>query len=289
MFYDRLRNVSSLNYSLFKEFCEVFLGALDLKILIQGNLTEERATGMVKTVINTLSLQKNSKISADVSSEVLQIPFGTSCIDIKSFRADFNSVIKNYYQIGKTSIRTEGLTELIVHFINEPLFDALRNQAQLGYGIACSMRKNCGAVGVLITVEYQENKNSAEVIEIKIKEFIKNFVVRLTQLSDEEFSSGKRSVISLKINSDPELEKEVNRNWEEIKSGENIFNRNEVEIFQLESINKTDLLEFYERVFLSSTRQLSVRVIGNGKSPSSLEDFQTKDIVNLRDNLILFI
>lgn len=288
MFYDRLKNISSLNFSSFKEFCEIFMNSFNLKVLIQGNISERRAIEMVQ---KNLDIQGNKKIFNGLARDVRQIAVGTTRLEIKSMRSDYNSVIKNYYQIGKASVRIECLTELVVSLMNEPLFDALRSQAQLGYGIACSMRKNSGAIEILITVEHQENKNSAQTVDHKIEDFLKNFSDILSHMSDEDFSSSKRSVISLKHNADVELEKEVDRNWDEIKMGENIFNRNELEIecFEIEIINKAKIVNFFKQTFLSdkTTRKLSVQVIGSGSSSRAcLEDFPAADISILKEKFV---
>lgn len=288
MFYDRLKNASSLNFSMFKKFCQIFQQSINVKILVQGNLSEEMAIGMAQMLVKSLKIDKNEKHSKETLSENLQLPIGTSCLQIKSLRADYNSVIKNYYQLGKSSVRLESMTELVVNIINEPLFDSLRSQAQLGYGISCSMRKNCGVVGILITVEYQENKNSAEFIDQKIEAFLKSFEKTLNKMSDENFLAAKSSIMLLKLNADTDLEKEVDRHWEEIKTGENVFNRNDLEATEIENITKPEVLVFYREAFLSSktTRKLSVRVTGSANSSMSLEDFQIEDVVQLKEKLI---
>lgn len=292
MFYDRLKNISSLNFSSFKDFSGTFLESLYVKILIQGNVSEQNAMRMAQKITDKFNLTEKIKMTKEITGDVLQIPVGTSSIEIKSLHSDYNSVIKNYYQIGKASIRIESLAELIVSLINEPLFDALRSQAQLGYGIACSMRKNLGVVGILITVDYQENKNSAHVIDSKIGDFLKAFTAMLNEMTDEDLLAAKRSLMSLKLNADAELEKEVDRNWEEIKRGENVFNRNELESVEIENTCKTEIVEFYEQIFLSdeTTRKLSVRVIGEGISTTAcVDDFQIKEVVGLREKLVPMI
>lgn len=249
-------------------------------MLVQGNFVESHALHIVEKVIDNLNLVERDG-DEETFSEANQIPLGSSVLRIPSInRNDSNSNLKNYYQVGKASmLRDECFAELIVSAMNEPLFDALRNRDQLGYGVSCALRKSCGVLGITITVEYQENRNSAQVIDNKIEEFLINFHENLKLLSDAEFLSAKQSIVALKHISDNDLQKEFNRNWEEIRIGENCFDRNEREAFELESIVVHEVVDFYQKTFLIEARKLSVRVIGN-------TDFENFDFESSKPNFL---
>lgn len=265
-FFDRFEVADSLNYQEFKEFAKHFVKSLKARILIQGNIIESRALCISQVIINNLKIRANDDVSIPIASEIHQIPLGSSYLKVKSMRQnDKNSIVKNYYQIGKSTIQNECMAEFLVSVINEPLFDTLRSHEQLGYTVACTLRRNCGVLGVTITVEYQENKNSAEKIDEKIEEFLQNFHKILSEINTDDFLSAKRSIVSLKLISDSELEREVNRHWEEIRNGENIFDRNEIEALETESLRKDEIVDFYTKTFLTNKRKLSVQVIGEEK------------------------
>jgi nardilysin len=81
-------------------------------------------------------------------------------------------------------------------------------------------------------------------------------------MSDEDFSHIVTSLIKGKKAADVTLEEEVDRNWNEITSGEYLFNRHVLEIELLESVDKADVVE-YMNGFLkrnASRRKLSVQV-----------------------------
>lgn len=266
-FYDRYDVVDSLTFQDFKDFCANFVNTLKIKMLIQGNIIESRAKYIVQLVNTNMGVREFPASQVTDDSEIFQIPLGTSYLKIKSMRNnDKNSVLKNYYQVGKATIHNECLSELLVSVINEPLFNTLRSHEQLGYGVSCTLRKNCGVLGITITVEYQENKNCADVIDRRIQEFLETFYDILKLTSEDDFKSVKRSIMSLKLILDTDLEKEVNRNWDEIRNGENVFDRNELEAFEMETLTKSEIIDFYSDVFLtaSKARKLSVQVIGDG-------------------------
>jgi secreted Zn-dependent insulinase-like peptidase len=290
-FYDRYHDVDSLNFKEFKEFCETFLKSLRVKVLIQGNLIESRAFYISQLILTNLEINGENLQVFENTSSILRIPIGSSYLKINSPRRnDKNCIIKNYYQVGKATIHAECMTEFLVNILNEPLFDTLRSHEQLGYGVACTFRKNCGTLGLIITVEYQENKNSADIIDEKIEDFLRKFYCVLKSLSSDEFSSVKRSIVSLKLIADNELEKEVNRNWNEIRSGENLFDRSELEAFEVDKLMKDEVVDFYIRVFLShtETRKISVQVTGDGSTLNQKSNMHQNKLENIVTDVISF-
>ena len=81
-------------------------------------------------------------------------------------------------------------------------------------------------------------------------------------MSDEDFSHIVTSLIKGKKAADVTLEEEVDRNWNEIVSGEYLFDRHVLEIGLLESVDKAAVVE-YMNAFLKRTesrKKLSVQV-----------------------------
>jgi nardilysin len=200
-------------------------------------------------------------------------------------------VIKNYYQIGSRTIRVECLAEFLVSLLTEPLFDILRTHEQLGYGISCCCRKTHGSLGITITVEYQENKNSSNVIDEKIEEFLLEYQSTLNSMSNEDFSAAKRCFLSTKLSHDTDLEIEVNRNFEEIRNPEIIFNRSKLNAKEIESISKEEIFKFYQEIFItkSNVRKLSIQIIGNSEqlSHQPLNGRNKSEIVNEKQNVMI--
>ncbi|CRL01365.1 CLUMA_CG014688, isoform A [Clunio marinus] len=265
-FQERLDNIDLIDFKDFTTFCENFLKSLKAKILIQGNFTESNAISITQMIIGNLNIKENkeAKMKKKNLSDILRVPIGSSYLKIQSSRQhNNNSLLKNYYQIGKATIQKECIAETLVGMMYEPLFDALRSHEQLGYGVACTLRKNSGIIGITITVEYQENRHSSEIVDKKIEEFLNKFYKIFLSMSDKEFSSVKSSLTSIKLVNDTDLEQEVVRNWNEIRIDENIFDRNELEAFEIEKLTKKEIEEFYFKTFLSiqSVRKLSVQVI----------------------------
>jgi nardilysin len=270
-FSERYRQIESIKYQDFKAFVKGLLERLKIRILTQGNFVKSRAEYIKEIILNNLRPEPVAEKEIN-DAQIHQIPLGSTSIKAKSMRQnDFNAVIKNYYQVGKCE--TNPIADILVSMLTEPLFDILRTHQQLGYGISCSLRKNSGIVGIAITVEYQENHHAAEFIDSKIEDFLDEYQQVLVKMSDDDFAAAKRCFISSKLTSDNDLEVEVNRNFEEIRSGECVFHRNELEAMETEKISRAAILEFYRSIFISpeTKRKLSIQILG-----STEEDLSTK-------------
>ena len=53
--------------------------------------------------------------------------------------ADPNSVLLSYFQMGPFTFEKSAVLTIILQLLQEPLFDQLRNQEQLGYLVSCSL------------------------------------------------------------------------------------------------------------------------------------------------------
>lgn len=177
---------------------------------------------------------------------------------------DMNSIVTNFYQLGESSVRKQCLIEFLVKLMEEPLFNILRTQEQLGYSVECSERDNCGILGIAITIQSQQKKNPATAVEKRMDKFMMTDVKELVEgLTDENFKVVQEALIKMKSIVDIDLESEVNRYWGEIVSNDYLFNRLELEAQMLTTLTKKDVQEFYNtNINLTNQRKMSVQVVG---------------------------
>ncbi|KAJ9601642.1 hypothetical protein L9F63_000175, partial [Diploptera punctata] len=178
---------------------------------------------------------------------VLELPLGEHCCRVKSFNAeDTNSIVTNYYQSGPFDIKSYCIVELIMMFMEEPVFDVLRTKEQLGYHVYSSLRYTFGIVGFSVTVNCQAYKYRKQM--------------------KKELAEIRSSLIKLKTLKDIHLKEEVNRNWEEISSGEYMFDRQKQEVACLEGIKMPEirkwLVNHVQHGSKHNFRKLSVQVVG---------------------------
>lgn len=267
----------------FKEFLLKFVKSFRIKIIIQGNLTKDQALEVTENILSNINPEIVTVKNRYVQT-ASQIPLGQSYLRVKSLLPnDRNSVIKNYYQIGKASTESECLLELLVKVMREPLFNYIRTNEQLGYSVNCFLKNDNQVLGLAITVESQERRNSSWTIDSKIESFLRSFSSFLENMLESEFEMMKKSVLSQKRSPDIDLETEVNRNWSEVRNGTCQFEKRDIAARQLELLNQNDLKIFFSDYFSHETmRKLSIQVIANADDDDSLlqRGFLHLDLLN---------
>ena len=271
---DRYLEADKITFEDIVAFSNSFLDQLKVKILVQGNIEKSTSLEIGQTVLRNLNCNAIDD-GARLESRARKLPIGSHVLHIKSMLPDDkNSTITNYIQIGSSSIRLQCFIELIEKVIEEPLFDILRTQEQLGYSVGCSHRFNHGVLGISFTVQSQEDKNPTTAVDARIEKFIhEHMLSALEKMTDDEFATVQTALIKLKNIVDVELESEVNRNWSEITSSEYIFNRLELESQMIAKLTKEKIVDFYKsRIIAPDARKLSIQVIGNGTDENAAGD-----------------
>lgn len=152
--------------------------------------------------------------------------------------------------------------------MEEPLFNQLRTQEQLGYDVFCMLRDTFGILGYSITVHIQADKYTTEHVDNRIEAFLDMFNDILKETSEKDLESVKEALVKLKQCADIHLKEEVDRNWSEITTRDYVFDRIEKELGVIEHITIEELREWMRSHTIngSNVRKLSVHVIGTDKS-----------------------
>lgn len=265
-YFDRYSNADEVTFDDLKEFANNFLKELKVQVLVQGNISNSTAMKAGQAVIQNLSCSDVNKTEI-LESRARKIPSGSNVLCVRSMLPnDKNSTTTNFRQLGPSSIRLQCLIEFVEKIMEEPLFDILRTQEQLGYSVSCSHRLNHGILGISVTVQSQEDKNPTTLVDSRIEKFLhENMAQVLEQMTDEQFETIQTALIKLKNMVEVELESEVSRHWSEITSKEYIFNRLELEAQMISQLTKADVVEFYlSKVIAADAKKLSIQVIGSG-------------------------
>jgi len=172
--------------------------------------------------------------------------------------------------------------------MEEPLFNKLRTQEQLGYDISCNLRNIYGILGYSITIYIQANKYTTEHVDQRIEEFFKSFMKILQDISEEDFNNAKDSLMRLKQCVDIDLEEEFDRNWAEIMKWQYMFDRLEREIVAIKDIKINEVKEWIMKHTPNGNncRKLSVHVVG---TPSKESKGMKNEKINNLNNIKVFI
>lgn len=150
-------------------------------------------------------------------------------------------------------------------FMEEPLFNQLRTQEQLGYEVSCVVRNTYGILGYSISVYNQVDKHSTEHVDNRIDKFLKSFNDVLKLTTEKDLETVKEALTKIKQCADIHLKEEVDRNWIEITNCDYVFDRLEKEIIAIEDIKLEELKDWLAAHSNNGDnfKKLSIHVVGN--------------------------
>ncbi|XP_039498699.1 nardilysin [Drosophila santomea] len=260
---DKYKCLNDITLDDLREFARQFPKELYIQSLIQGNYTEESAHNVLNSVLSRLDC-KAIKERRYVEDRTIMLPLGTNIIRCHALNEqDTNTVITNFYQIGPNTVRVESILDLMMMFVDEPLFDQLRTKEQLGYHVGATVRINYGIAGYSIMVNSQETKTTANYVETRIEVFRAKMLQILRHLPEDEYEHTRDSLIKLKLVADMALSTEMGRNWDEIINEDYLFDRRRRQIEILRTLQKDEIIDFLLRIDADNMRKLSVQVIGH--------------------------
>lgn len=153
--YDRFTLIDEIKFEELVTFAKDFPNELKVKMMMMGNFREIEAMQAAKILYQNLQCQ-NVVDETVLMPRCRKIPEGNHVLYVKSLLPnDKNSTITNYYQIAKSTIKTQCLVEFVEKFMEDPIFDTLRTKEMLGYSVGCSHRVNNGLIGFSVTLQIQ--------------------------------------------------------------------------------------------------------------------------------------
>lgn len=254
--------IDSLTNQDFQQILAEFRQNIKADILVVGNVTPKEAMWYKERLESKL----NGKVepSSVYKRRLYQIPKQWSFCQINSFNMeDANSVITVYLQSDPGDIRATVINELLDTRMQEPCFDVLRTQLQLGYSVYCQNLLTYGIMGMAIVVQFQAQKFSMHEVDNHIEDFLNKFKEILDKMTTEEFDTLVESLVATKQTEDTHLGEEVKRYWGECIEQNYVFDRLEKEVAILKTLTLDDLKDWYKQYLGENQRRISFQVLGN--------------------------
>lgn len=148
-----------------------------------------------------------------------------------------NSCAVTYYEVGVEgdSLNKKLTNTIMMQFLNEPFFNQLRTQQQLGYVVFSRPVNNRGVLGVQFMV--QSPTRSCEYIVNCINEYLVGMRQKVLDISKEDFQT-QRDAVKIKLaEQDLNLAGEYARNWNELSTHKYNFDRQSEEVAALDDIS----------------------------------------------------
>ncbi|PGH09771.1 insulysin [Blastomyces parvus] len=217
-----------------------------IELLGHGNLYKEDVLKMANMVESSFHSRPLPQSQWHVRRNII-VPPGSNYIYEKTLKdpANVNHCIEYYLFVGdlmEPQLRAKSL--LFGQLTNEPAFDQLRTQEQLGYVVWSGIRYGATTLGYRVIIQ-SERTNSY--LESRIEAFLARFAETLESMTDEEFEGHKRSLINKRLEKLKNLNSETNRFWSHIGSEYYDFTQHDTDAEKVSKLTKEDMIGFYRQ------------------------------------------
>ncbi|KKZ60738.1 insulysin [[Emmonsia] crescens] len=217
-----------------------------VELLGHGNLYKEDVLKMANMVESAFHVRPLPQSQWHVRRNII-LPPGSNYIYEKTLKdpANVNHCIEYYLFVGNLmdpQLRAKSL--LFGQLTNEPAFDQLRTQEQLGYVVWSGVRYAATTLGYRVIIQ---SERTNQYLESRIEAFLARFARTLDSMTDEEFEGHKRSLINKRLEKLKNLNSETGRYWSHIGSEYFDFAQHETDAETVAALTKADIVEFYRQ------------------------------------------
>ncbi|XP_052184105.1 nardilysin-like [Diospyros lotus] len=265
---EKLLSLNDLSLDDLKAFIPELLSQLYIEGLCHGNLLEEEAISL-SNIVHSNFLVQPLPFEMRHKEYVMCLPSGADLVrDVKvKNNLETNSVVELYFQIepevGPEMTKLKALADLFDEIVDEPLFNQLRTKEQLGYVVECSLRVTYRILGFCFRV--QSSEYDPVYLQGRVDNFINSLKELLDGIDDDSFENYRSGLIAKLLEKDPSLQYETNRFWGQIVDKRYMFDFSEKEANELSSIQKKDVIDWYNTYLRQSSpkcRRLAIRIWG---------------------------
>ena len=242
-----------------KKFADKIYDRIYIEGLAYGNLRQEPVMEAAKVLRQKLA-GKPLPEAERFRESVIQVPSGKSHAFTRKMQVE-NSALVLETQIGQLSPELQGALLVIDNLIQPQFYNELRTSQQLGYIVNSGMTLLEKTLGLIFMV--QSGEYDAEILEKRIDVFLLNFFESLKELSEEEFSKIKKSVLHSKLQKSTSVSGEAERLFTIAFERNAEFDLNSENIKAIEQLKMEDIIQAVDSYLLPSRqRRLILRMSG---------------------------
>ena len=271
----KLKSLDGITIPTFCQTISSILKSFSVEAFIHGNVAKDDAHTARDALLNLVSTVNSVGLARKQypPQSVLRIPnvLEATQIIVPSFNpSEQNTSCDVYIQVGKDNVRDRVMLDLLMHMMENPMYDQIRTQDQFGYDVYCSGRWTFGILGCIFHVTTNV-KTAAEVVE-RIDKFIADFRNDLSRMPTKAYHEHLVGLAKQKLDMYNNLTDETDTLWSEIDNGRFEWEAWRNETVCLKDISKDDVMKALDEWILPGTKRniLSVQVIGSGKTDSSI-------------------
>ena len=254
---DLLSAGTSLTYSDWQNF-NFLQGPLTFDAIIVGNVKEDLATEISNKAKSNLGISPVSVDSLLVRSVATIQNQSLVYREFSPFTDSTDNLVLNYYLDGMKNVERASRLVMLQTLIENPAYDYLRTQKQLGYIVLSRMYPLVTTIGLGIIVQGSEkdpNEMNAE-----IEKFLATFGSYLANMSESDFEL-QRNDAAKKYNMPPHnLDEKVSRFAVRVKDLSYQFNFTNETAGAIAKLTKDDVIDYYNQITRTNVKKLSVQV-----------------------------
>uniref|UniRef100_A0A915HZW7 Insulin-degrading enzyme n=1 Tax=Romanomermis culicivorax TaxID=13658 RepID=A0A915HZW7_ROMCU len=262
-----------------KSFKPKFLEAMHIEAYVHGNATEDEARKLMDTVRTTIKKSVPLKPLYSTTSHYFQA----------ENRTHSNSALEVVLQTGVENPKVNMLNELLGQIFNEPCFNQLRTQEQLGYIVFSGLRRSNGCQALRFIVQ---GDKTPDFMDSRLEAFLIQMEETLKNMSHEDFEKHKTALANIRLERPKKLSSMALKLWNEITAEQYHFSRDKAEVDVLKSLTKEELLQFFETAVKCDApkrQKLSVYVKStNNKNEESSSEVKPLPKAEKVDDVVAF-
>ena len=242
--------------------------------LIQGNYDKKEALDIVNTLDKTLSFETIKSDQYPARLRPLPLPVTkpgeqqpTRLIISEPNPSNKNAASQITLQCLGKSEKDHVLIEILSAIIEEPFYDNLRTKQQLGYIVSSGVKAVDQSRTLSVIV--QSNVVTADKITQAMVDFLDGVADRLTPLTSIDIELFVKGLVDRRVEPDKQLAVEVTRNWSEISNGRFQYDRLQAEVAALLSITKQDIIDYWNRLYITERKMLISEIVPKTGQSSS--------------------
>jgi insulysin len=245
-------------------------GGVRAQLLVAGNVDKEAATHMAAKAAKALEGGGRGLIRKEDAQKthVRVAPEGVEVRIKNPIPEDRNHATINSYQYGVPDIAERVNLLLLGKMISNPVYDTLRTKKQLGYVVFGFMTEQVSVLELKVLV--QGEKELPDAVDDDIEGVLAEFGAHLKNMSAPEFSRWKASLRSSLHHKDQNMGQEADRYWSQIANDGHCFNRKELELAYLETLESPhEVLRSFETIW-QKMRKVSMKMFGAGADAAAV-------------------
>ncbi|HSG89421.1 MAG TPA: insulinase family protein [Pseudomonadales bacterium] len=235
----------------------------ELVALFVGNLDEQRARALARTLEQTLRGDAGAPLAAKPARRLVRLADGDVVQrQVQTDHAD--SAFTLYVQGDDQSWAERARFGLLAQMLSTPYFNALRTERQLGYVVGAGPWIRLNTPGLYFLV--QSPVASPAEVEAATWAFLESYRARLAAMSESEFEAARAGLLSLVLEADKSLGERAGRLWRDLDGGFVDFDSRDRIAAAIGALDLATMRSFYDR-FVATARSRRATTWAAGRFP----------------------